>query len=103
VDTLKLHAQYDQSLLDDLKIVIGNIPEENYIEAILNMQPYRPKFKISTCPINCTLKRKKAKYTSKIPHLVNTEVKTESSTFKFSFNTNGSEELAASRKRNGSE
>jgi len=91
VDTLKLHAQYDQFLLDDIKMVVGNIPEENYIEAILNMQPYRPKFKISTYQKNEALRRKKIRHGKKLPHLIQTDVGTESSSSKFSFKTNGSE------------
>ena len=70
VETLKLHAQYDQFLLNDLKIVVQSIPEENYIEAILNMQPYRPKFKILTYQKNDAFRRKKPNSSKKVSRLI---------------------------------
>lgn len=51
VDKLKLNIKFDHCLLDDLKTVINKISEEKFIEAIINMQPYKPQFKpISSFP-----------------------------------------------------
>ena len=35
---------YDENLLDDLKLIVSSIKEEKFIQAILNLQPFRPKF-----------------------------------------------------------
>lgn len=47
LDKMALSPQYDRHLLDDLRTVINKIPEEKFIEAILNLQPYKPNFKMS--------------------------------------------------------
>lgn len=47
IEKLALCPQYDRHLLDDLKTVVNKIPEEKFIEAILNLQPYKPNFKMS--------------------------------------------------------
>lgn len=48
LEKLKVCPVYDINLLDDLKIIIGKIPEEKFIEAIINIQPYKPQFITST-------------------------------------------------------
>lgn len=35
---------YDCLLIQDLKAIIARIPEDKFIEAIINLQPYKPHF-----------------------------------------------------------
>jgi hypothetical protein len=43
---LAKHPTHDRHLLEDLKTVVVRIPEERFIEAIINLQPYKPQFEL---------------------------------------------------------
>lgn len=46
---LALSPQFDRSLIEDLANLVKRVPEEKFVEAIINLQPYKPNFK--TCYI----------------------------------------------------
>lgn len=35
---------YDQNLLDDLIMIIHSVKETKFVEAIINIEPFRPNF-----------------------------------------------------------
>ena len=37
---------FDDNLVEDLITIIDKIPEEKFVEATLNLEPFRPSFKI---------------------------------------------------------
>jgi hypothetical protein len=41
---LKKKNIYDNNMLDDLSTIVERIKEEKFIEATLNIQPFKPKF-----------------------------------------------------------
>ena len=41
---LKNKNIYDNNMLDDLSTIVERIKEEKFIEATLNIQPFKPKF-----------------------------------------------------------
>lgn len=41
---LATHPKHDRHLLEELKTVVTRIPEERFIEAIINLQPFKPHF-----------------------------------------------------------
>lgn len=46
--SLALVAEFsyaDKDLIHDLKIIINNITEDKFIQAILSFQPFKPKFR----------------------------------------------------------
>jgi hypothetical protein len=47
LEKLALSPQYDRHLIEDLKTIVNKIPEERFVEAIINLQPYKPNFKMS--------------------------------------------------------
>jgi hypothetical protein len=44
LESMIVSQQYDAKLVEELRNVVRNIPDEKYVEAIINMQPYKPKF-----------------------------------------------------------
>lgn len=46
---LALSPQFDRNLIEDLTSLVKRVPEEKFVEAIINLQPYKPNFK--TCYI----------------------------------------------------
>lgn len=43
---LKLRKKelYDSLLIDDFITVVKNIPEQNFLEAVIHIQPFKPNF-----------------------------------------------------------
>lgn len=44
LESMLASQQYDAKMVEELRNFVKNIAEEKYIEAIINMQPYKPKF-----------------------------------------------------------
>lgn len=55
LERLALSSQFDHSLIEDLTSLVKRVPEEKFVEAIINLQPYRSNFK--TCYTLNTLTR----------------------------------------------
>jgi hypothetical protein len=47
LERLSLSPQFDTGLIEDTTMLVKKIPEEKFVEAIINLQPYKPNFK--TC------------------------------------------------------
>jgi len=41
---LKNRQDFDGNLVDDLQTIVEHIPEQMFVESVLNLQPFRPKF-----------------------------------------------------------
>lgn len=62
---LAKHPAHDTHLIDDLKTVVLRIPEEKFIEAIINMQPYKPQFEmpqLADSSLHCRKSHKTPKF-----------------------------------------
>ena len=44
LESMLSSQQYDAKMVEELRSFVKNISEEKYVEAIINMQPYKPKF-----------------------------------------------------------
>jgi hypothetical protein len=80
VETLKLYPGYDQFVLDDMKVIIGRIPEEAFIEAIINMQPYKPQFTTAIYRSSQQQQKRKFNFSQKFSISAKTEIGTVAST-----------------------
>lgn len=49
LERLSFSTQFDHCLIEHLASLVKRVPEERFIEAIINLQPYKPNFK--TCYI----------------------------------------------------
>lgn len=54
---MKKKEIYDANLLDDLVLIVQTIKEAKFVEAILNIEPFRPNF---------LLKKRESKYKDQI-------------------------------------
>lgn len=46
IDSMKKKGIYDLNMLDDLLTIVEGISEQKYIQAILSIQPFKPKFDV---------------------------------------------------------
>lgn len=43
LQTLINSQQYDLHLVEDLKMVVSKVPDDRFVEAVMNLQPYKPQ------------------------------------------------------------
>lgn len=41
---LRMKQHYDVNLIDDLITVVSKMPQERFIETIMHIEPFKPKF-----------------------------------------------------------